>query len=439
MSSNAAPSPGHSAGENLGSISADLEAQAVKCERRFRKLERQLKRAAVKSSKTRQAAERRWLGSHAVRVAATAAANRKLHKDIQVELPAVFEAAKAVRPGHPLDEPARLYAVRKASGGTRPIWDFGLTRRAVVETLKPIVRPSTEPRAFQYDWRGVPAAIKAVKAAVLDGLVYAARLDISNHFGSFDIGALPHQLRLRKKIVEHSVAGKGIPVLNEGALPSLLVTTARQGLPQGSGLSPLIALNITSRLDWQVPQGIRLFNYADDFLVLGSTKEAADAAADALCAAIMSLPGGHFSSNKQKDTQAEHVGDGVAFLGHLLIRWTDIIEVTPTLPNCEALDGRIMEYERKARKAAPGWATAKQAAGYGLPALGDAWAFARSWARAFRECDDTPTALAVIKSVLDDDLKAFKSAPADFFESYKNPDAVWKHTGSAHDPAGSGS
>jgi hypothetical protein len=424
-------------GTNPGSYSACLVAnmQIRKCRKRSRKIARQMQRVHDKPLADRLAVERRLLGSHAVRVAATADANDKLRSELRVGPEKVLEAAKLVRPTRYNDEPASVYFKRKGSGGWRPIWNLGLIRRATVEVLRPLLRAQLNPRPFQYDFKGIHKAIRGVKKAVSDGLIYAQRIDITNHFGSVLIDQLPHQLRIPKRIVEHSVSGKHIPMLG-GSIPSLsLATTARSGLLQGSGLSPLIAFIITSRLNWLVPKGIRLFNFADDFLVMGASKDAVSAAADALCDAIRSLPGGHFTHNPLKRTPTSHVGDGFTFLGHML--WTDHgkIIVSATTANSDALLNRIIELEDRSRKKTPSGASPAKAASYGPNALGDAWVHARSWAAAFRECDDTTEDLAVIKMILEDDVSCWNLPPS-FLDSYENPQASWKWNGSAHDASG---
>ncbi len=180
---------------------------------------------------------------------------------------------------------------------------------------------------------------------------------------------------------------------------------------------------ITSRLAWQIPKNIRLFNYADDFLVMGETEFATNAAADALGEAIALLPGGHFSPHRFPTRRVE---DGFEFLGHSLTMRSDGLEVTPTLTNIDRLYERLEAFEKYARQP-----VIKLPADYPkdinprLNAIGDAWVLARTWAEAFRECNTMEDELAFIRCTLNEDLTWFKQSP-EFLDSYKNDHAAWK-------------
>src|ERR1022692_4867774 len=82
----------------------DLDGQSKRCEKRFRKLSRQVARAKNNNGAARRAAERRWLGSRAVLVAAGCMANEKLPEPRRVALPQVFNSVKKLRLGSLIDE-----------------------------------------------------------------------------------------------------------------------------------------------------------------------------------------------------------------------------------------------------------------------------------------------------------------------------------------------
>ncbi len=133
----------------------------------------------------------RWLGSHAVRVAATVAADGKLPPERRRPLPELFTAAKKIDLKSSIAEPARLYGKAKSSGGHRPIWDFGLVRRAAVDMVCQMLEPHARPRGFQYDRKGIHAAIRDVKSALAGDLKFAQRIDIRDHYGSFQAEKTP--------------------------------------------------------------------------------------------------------------------------------------------------------------------------------------------------------------------------------------------------------
>lgn len=423
-------SPSGVASDSVQPVASPQQDQELKrCAKRARKLRRQLQRWDGQSSTQRRAAERRWLGSHAVRVDAAVNANEKLPPERRQPAASAFDVASKIILSTPLSEPAKLHWKAKASGQKRPIWDFGIVRRATVEVVRPLLDIHVHSREFQYDRKGIQAAIKDVKSALADGLLYAQRLDISDHYGSFDASELPKLLPLRKKLVEHVVVGKHLPVTVEKDIPLLpeLAAKARQGIPQGSGLSPLVALLITSRLNWTAPKGVRLFNYADDFLVMGASEGEVNAAADALADKISSVPGGSF---KSKRFPTAHITDGFQFLGHDLTQWDEGLVIMPTLKALDVLYSRIMEKEQFARKALI--KLKNESALYPrLAALGDAWVLARSWGKAFRECSEIGLELAAIRIGLNEDLSWF-NIPPEFLDDYTNHYVAWKYTSSIY-------
>jgi len=131
---------------------------------------------------------------------------------------------------------------------------------------------------------GVPAAIKAVLAAIHDGATYAIRSDISAFFTRIPKPAVI-------KIVSDAVNDPEFLELFKQALTveleniAQLMTIADEfplgeiGVAQGSSLSPLMGNLLLYDFDQQMNSGkCRCIRYIDDFLIIASDQYAADSA-----------------------------------------------------------------------------------------------------------------------------------------------------------------
>ena len=249
-----------------------------------------------------------------------------------------------------------------------------------------------KPKPFQYTYRGVDKAIATVKSAVDKGQVSAALFDISNFFGSFECSELANELPLQKEAVNSVVVGRqmAVELMKAGgghtcALPSLSLTTllwqARQGLPQGSSTSPIIAAYILARLAWNASTQVVLVNYADDFILLAFDEEALEPEIGKLQDAVAQLPGGHF---KLRLIEKRHLSKGVDFLGHHLELVNGQLRTTPTDGNWEAALSVNNEIETKLLHFKPGKAHKHK----DLIALAKVQAHTDGWVAAFKECDN---------------------------------------------------
>jgi hypothetical protein len=193
---------------------------------------------------------------------------------------------------------------------------------------------------------------------------------------------------------------------------------ARRGIPQGSALSPLIGAMSVATLE--KPSGIDMFNWVDDFLLLGSTQEQAAAAAAALIANVAAIPGGHFSL---KLKEVRHAQDTITFLGHSLALEGDKVFIEPAYPDdfwaeLEKLDTRIWRLLWKTPSLPCQIDQARILAG-------DMWVFAISWTEAFKACDNVAEFL---ETALDQMVPVCSALNLTFgdLQNYSNPGAKWK-------------
>ncbi len=188
----------------------------------------------------------------------------------------------------PSVEPVHVWAKPKSNFQYRAICDFGPKNRTMHYALRKIREVYFVPRPFQYDvgreeGYGLSRAIKRVKSELLEGNVWAATLDIKSFHPSFEEKELYEILLLPKKVIANIAVGTHLNIILSDTVPwaitDIIMDQARRGGPQGSALSPLIGSMIISRLNWS--SALPMFNWVDNFLILGPTKEAVTAAAKA--------------------------------------------------------------------------------------------------------------------------------------------------------------
>jgi hypothetical protein len=246
---------------------------------------------------------------------------------------------------------------------------------------------------------GVHKAVADVKKRVDAGYVYAARFDIKDFFGSFQLEKLAPELPLPHEVVEHAVIGRHLEAYvdqskSKGHASPLhtphyddLITLARRGIPPGSACSPIIAEFMISRLAWKPSKQVVIVNYCDDWLILAAQPEHRDAAVGALTDAVANLPGGQFELLPINQGSAP---EGFGFLGHHfqlvngLVRTTVAAQAVLSLnANLTKLDQTFSDliYHPK-NKNKPN--KKKEA----LNLLAEMSVLLKGWGAAFRQADD---------------------------------------------------
>ena len=164
---------------------------------------------------------------------------------------------------------------------------------------------------------GIGRVIQATKHAILGGNLWIARLDIIKFYESFTEELLREMQPLQKNVISLFATGGHMNAVV--AMDQYYghydhheaISQARRGIPQGSALSGKIASSTISLLKWSA--ATLLFNWADDFLIVGESEAAVIEAGNTLIAKVSALPGGHFSLKLKHIGSAE---DGFVFLGH---------------------------------------------------------------------------------------------------------------------------
>ena len=133
--------------------------------------------------------------------------------------------------------------------------------------------------------------------------------------GFFD--SIPHALildRVASEIADGNIVSLIKKFLQAGVMEEGEVKPTRQGTPQGGVISPLLATIVLHHLDWRLEAlGYKFVRYADDFVVLCTTKRQAEKALQAVRQCVEEELG--LSLNPDK-TQVTTFGQGFTFLGY---------------------------------------------------------------------------------------------------------------------------
>jgi Reverse transcriptase (RNA-dependent DNA polymerase) len=368
-------------------MSAQMAAKMVQ------KVERAIKATGLKAEglKSATTAEEReevtmWLLTHPKAKLAAVFRSARLAKTLgRPSLEVCLEVAEGLNLTQPIQEPVRVYPKPKADKkGFRPVADFGLQHRAAQQMIKVVLEIAFKPRPFQYACagRGLPEAAQRIRKLVAEGRRYFAHLDIQSYFTNFDAEQLSMALPIPKWAVENVVAGRHMKWKASGGCPpysspSTLIQEARRGIPQGSSISPLIAMIECSKLGLTATS---LVNYIDDFLHLASSPEERQAGIAELTSAIEALPGGQFTP---KTKSQGHLADGCIFLGHEFRLAGDKLLVSPSEANYERLIGKLEEIEIRHQL----FASLPVDKCKAIAVANDCMKYIDNWKVAFRECD----------------------------------------------------
>ena len=240
-----------------------------------------------------------YLRSFDAKFTATAKAFQKMHPDAKLPKAKLAKIAAHLDPWMGTKEPARVSARPKSSGGHRIVVDFQLENRALQYLVRGALRPWAKQQLHQDQYGmqgGRDAAIKAAAEALDEGFAWAVTADIKDFYPSINGKQLQKLLPLSEEVIRLVMLSRYLR-LSLGWRP-LAVTTAefmaqaRQGIPQGSATSSLLAEVVLAPLFTALPEGACVINLADNFLILAPSKAEVCSIVNTLRCACKSLPAG---------------------------------------------------------------------------------------------------------------------------------------------------
>jgi len=328
----------------------------------------------------------RYVTSFDARLVAADRARRSFPVDSRLPASAIMHIANKVSALRGSKEPVVLRLKEKKSDpwAVRPVMAFGPENRTLQYLVLECLRARVTPHPCQYaSLHGRHAAVEAVRNAILSGFRHTVELDIQSFYNSINgeelgellplpprilpmatakhynlwpgwLGDLETQMKEVKKLKEelatpgddpdhhnhhdhplHYVTDEYPAALDEAHGGFLAV--GRLGIPQGSAASPLIAECLLKPAIEQIPDCGVVVNYADNFMLLGTSKEAVALMSQALRSALKGHPAGPFSVRDK----TYKLGETSTFLGYRLTPMSTQVIVEPTPKNLRKFQTRF--------------------------------------------------------------------------------------------------
>jgi len=180
-------------------------------------------------------------------------------------------------------QPARrVWIPKPGTTEQRPLGIPAVRDRTVEAALRHVLEPIFERDFAEHSYgfrpgRGCREAVGRVEELLGEGRAWCVDVDLKSYFDT-----IPHE-RLMALVEQRVADGSVLALLTQSLKAGVLEELkgwqpTERGTPQGAVVSPMLANLYLNPLDHEmVRRGWEMVRYADDFVVLCRTKEAADA------------------------------------------------------------------------------------------------------------------------------------------------------------------
>ena len=176
----------------------------------------------------------------------------------------------------------RVMIPKPGSNERRPLGIPTVRDRVVQTALLHVLEPIFDATFAQHSYgfrrgRGCHHALQRVEQLLAEGYVYVVDADLKSYFDTISKSRM--MSRLKEKLSDSRILRLLEMFLEQGVMEGLREWTPETGTPQGAVISPLLANIYLNPLDHLVTaHGYAMIRYADDFVILCQTREAAEAA-----------------------------------------------------------------------------------------------------------------------------------------------------------------
>lgn len=192
------------------------------------------------------------------------------------------ELSESLKSGSYRPQPVKRVEIAKGPGKTRPLGIPVVKDRIVQTALKMVIEPIFEKEFEESSFgfrpqRGCKDALREVDGLIKKGFTHVVDADLASYFDT-----IPHEALMAS--VQQRISDGRILELIHGYLKQDVISDLKRwtpigGTPQGAVISPLLANLYLHPLDGLMrDKGYHMIRYADDFVVMCPSAEAAQSA-----------------------------------------------------------------------------------------------------------------------------------------------------------------